>query len=255
MKILVYGVGAIGSLMVHFFLSFWKSEDTRNGGYARIQRLSVSYQTVMYRLAAGSACVSGGRSFCQPDSITDHNMLKNVLARIYRKGTNMDYNNIGISGEYDRDRVRHLLKIGIFSAILVLIGDMLLGWGTTDETLSGMEQYFSRYIGVSNARIFWSALLGMIGIPTECLCYFAIYRMIAPGSPKYAHIYRSGIFGMLIFGAFVHVMCCAVIWHFKSHLIYNAETAGYEMQTATDITMSFAGAFLLPAATQPLSST
>ena len=159
----------------------------------------------------------------------------------------MDYNNIGISGEYDRDRVSHLLKIGIFSAILVLIGDMILGWGTADETFSGMEQYFSRYIGVSNARIFWSALLGMIGIPTECLCYFAIYRMIAPRSPKYAHIYRSGIFGMLIFGAFVHVMCCAVIWHFKSHLIYNAETAGYEMQTAIESTMSFAGAFLLPA--------
>ncbi len=157
----------------------------------------------------------------------------------------MDYNNIGISSEYDRDRVRHLLKIGIFSAILVLIGDMLLGWGTTDGSLSGMEQYFSRYIGVSNARIFWSALLGMIGIPIECLCYFAIYRMIAPKSPKYAHIYRSGIFGMLIFGGFVHVMCCGVIWHFRSHLIYT--DTGCEMQPAIDSTISFAGAFLLPA--------
>ena len=163
-----------------------------------------------------------------------------------REGEQIWTINIGISGEYDRDRVKHLLKIGIFSAILVLIGDMLLGWGTTDGSLSGMEQYFSRYIGVSDARIFWSALLGMIGIPIECLCYFAIYRMIAPKSPKYAHIYRSGIFGMLTLGAYVHVMCCAVIWHFKSHLIYT--DTGCEMQTAIDSAMSFAAAFLLPAA-------
>ncbi|MBQ5316210.1 MAG: hypothetical protein J6I96_01520 [Oscillospiraceae bacterium] len=155
----------------------------------------------------------------------------------------MAHNN---TNEPDRNRIRHLLKIGIFAALLVLIGDMLLGWGTADETLSGMEQYFSRYISVSDTRIFLSAIFGMIGIPIECLCYFAIYRLIEPQSPKLAHIYRSGIIGMLIFGGFVHVMCCAVIWHFRSHLIYDAET-GYQMQGAVESALSFAAAFLLPA--------
>lgn len=39
----------------------------------------------------------------------------------------------------------------------MLIGDMILGWGSVDESLSGMDQYFSRYLDVSNARIVWSA--------------------------------------------------------------------------------------------------
>ena len=29
-------------------------------------------------------------------------------------------------------RIRHLLKLGILSAVMVLIGDMLLGWGRSD---------------------------------------------------------------------------------------------------------------------------
>ena len=63
---------------------------------------------------------------------------------------------------------------------------------------------------VSDARIFWSALLGLVGIPIEVLSYFGVYRLMADRSSKHAHAYRAGIFGMLIFGALVHVMCCAV---------------------------------------------
>ena len=29
----------------------------------------------------------------------------------------------------DWNRIRHLLKVGIFAALMVLAGDMLLGWG------------------------------------------------------------------------------------------------------------------------------
>ena len=43
----------------------------------------------------------------------------------------------------DWDRIAHLFKIGIFASLLALIGgDMILGWGTADMSLSGMEQYF-----------------------------------------------------------------------------------------------------------------
>ena len=41
---------------------------------------------------------------------------------------------------------------------------MILGWGTVDMSLDGIEQYFSRYTDVSDVRIFWSGLLGMIGL-------------------------------------------------------------------------------------------
>ena len=70
----------------------------------------------------------------------------------------------------DWERIAHLFKIGIFASLLALIGgDMVLGWGTTDMSLSGMEQYFSRYAKVSDARIFWSGFLGMIGITLETM--------------------------------------------------------------------------------------
>ena len=149
------------------------------------------------------------------------------------------FNKIGISSEYDKKRIAHLFKIGIFAAVMVLIGDMLLGWGTVDESMSGMDQYYSRYLTVSDARIVWSAVLGLIGIPLECLSYFGIYRCIAVKSEKYAHRYRSGILGMLTFGAFVHVVCCASVYLYKC--IYNLDPS-----VAAGIAMKFALYFLAP---------
>lgn len=78
----------------------------------------------------------------------------------------------------DWDRIAHLFKIGIFASLLALIGgDMILGWGTVDMSLDGMEQYFSRYTDVSDVRIFWSGLLGMIGITLETMSFFGVYRI------------------------------------------------------------------------------
>lgn len=134
-----------------------------------------------------------------------------------------------------------MFKIGIIAALPVLAGDMLLGWGVADEAKTGIEQYFSRYLTVSDTRIFLSALFGLIGIPVECLSYFGIYRIIASKSEKLAHVYRSGIIGMTAFGALVHVLCCAVIYHFKS--LYTLDPAN-----ATDGAVRFALYFLLPAA-------
>ena len=75
--------------------------------------------------------------------------------------------------EPDWDRIAHLFKLGIAASLLALIGgDMVLGWGTVDESLTGVEQYFSRYLSVSDARIFWAALLGMIGITIESIELF-----------------------------------------------------------------------------------
>ena len=140
----------------------------------------------------------------------------------------------------DWERIAHLFKLGIISSLLALIGgDMLLGWGTADLSLTGMEQYFSRYSAVSDTRIFWAATLGMIGIAIETLCFFGVYRVIAARSDKYAHAYRAGLIGMLLFGPFCHVMCCAVIYHHNAVLRINAEIA-------IDEALQFAKLFLLP---------
>ena len=87
----------------------------------------------------------------------------------------------------DWQRIRHLLKIGILASLMVLTGDMLLGWGVSDPSVTNLPAVFTRYLSVSDGRIIVSALLGLIGIPIECLCWFAIYRMMKPFSEKDDH--------------------------------------------------------------------
>lgn len=127
------------------------------------------------------------------------------------------YNDIGIGKELDWPRIRKLFLIGLFAGVMVLTGDMLLGWGVADESLPGIEGQLSAYLTLSDGRIFWSAMLGFLGIPLEGLCYFGIYRLIAPYSEKYAHLYRSGIIGYLAFGGCgVHVPCLACVFFYKT---------------------------------------
>ncbi len=140
----------------------------------------------------------------------------------------------------DWERVAHLFKLGIVASLLALAGgDMLLGWGTADLSLTGMEQYFSRYSTVSDTRIFWAALLGMTGISIEAMCFFGVYRVIAAKSEKYAHAYRAGLIGMLLFGPFCHVMCCATIY------LHNA-VGRINPDMAINEALQFAKLFLVP---------
>ena len=138
-------------------------------------------------------------------------------------------------------RIQHLLKLGILASLMVLTGDMLLGWGVSDPSVTELPALFTRYLSVSDGRIFASALLGLIGIPIECLCWFAIYRMIKPYSEKDAHAYRAGIIGCLAFGGCgVHVPCCIAVWLLKHFYTDNPATVMQE-------TWRFIEWFLLPA--------
>ena len=140
----------------------------------------------------------------------------------------------------DWQRIRHLLKIGILASLMVLTGDMLLGWGVSDPSVTNLPAVFTRYLSVSDGRIIVSALLGLIGIPIECLCWFAIYRMMKPFSEKDAHAYRAGIIGCLAFGGCgVHVPCCMAVWMLKHFYADDPATAIQEM-------LCYIGWFLLP---------
>ena len=138
-------------------------------------------------------------------------------------------------------RIRHLLKLGVFASLTVLAGDMLLGWGVSDPSATEIPAQFTRYLTVSDGRIFASALLGLVGIPIECLCWFAICRMIQPCSEKDAHAYRAGVIGCLAFGGCgVHVPCCMAVYLLKRFYAENPSAALQE-------TGRFIGWFLLPA--------
>ena len=113
----------------------------------------------------------------------------------------------------DWQKYRKLMMTGILAALTALAGDMILGWGVCDESMSGFAYYFSRYMTVSEERIAIAAFLGMVGIPIECLCYYGIHGLIR--NERYAGMYRIGLTGILIFGALVHVLCCIMVSYGK----------------------------------------
>ena len=144
-----------------------------------------------------------------------------------------DFNDIGISRALGLPRIKKLLLIGLFASVLHFAGDMILGWGVEDETLTGIMRMLSAYTATSDGGIFAAALLGLFGMTLEGLSYFGVYRMIAPYSPKSAHSFRTGIFGYLIFGACgFHVPTCA--------LVFLTKHAG------TEAALRYAAYFVLP---------
>ena len=151
------------------------------------------------------------------------------------------YNDIGIDNIIDWNRIRKLFIIGLIGGCMTFVGDWLLGYGVYDESLAGLEKKLSQYLVLSDSKLFWSAFLGLIGISLEGLCYFGIYRLIASGSKKHAHVFRSGVFGYMLFAACgVHVPCLSTVFFYK-HMMLEAPDTAYEL------TVRFGLYFLLPA--------
>ena len=157
---------------------------------------------------------------------------------------NVAFNRIGIDNTLDWARIQKLLKIGVFASILAMIGDLMLGWGVQDETLPGFFRMFSAYTGTSDKQLFVVALLGLFGMTLEGLSFFGIYQLIAPKSPRYAHHYRSGIIGYLLFGPCgFHVTVCGIVFLYK-HLLA-AGVAQPEELLSTYMHYFFLPAFIL----------
>lgn len=145
-----------------------------------------------------------------------------------------EFNDIGISNSLDVPRINKLLTIGLFASLLHFAGDMILGWGTEDETLTGIFRMLSAYISTPDGGIFASALLGLFGMVLEGLAFFGMYRMTAPYSQKYAHSLRTGILGYLMFGVCgFHVPTCALVYLTKHGI-------------SEELIMRFAAYFVLP---------
>jgi uncharacterized membrane protein YhdT len=144
------------------------------------------------------------------------------------------------TGNINWDKIRLLLKIGIVGAIIIFVGDLLMGWGIKDMSFSGLERQVSQYLTVSDNRMFWSSLLGLLGVPIACVGHFGVYKLLKPYSRKYAKLYLIGILGFLAFGgAGVHVSSV------ESAFFYKYMTAT-DPSTALATSMKFASYFLLP---------
>ncbi len=106
-------------------------------------------------------------------------------------------NTIGIDHNLDRDRIKKLLIFGVIGSVLTGAGDFLLGFGEEVETSGFAESIMANAQNMSDGQLIAGGLLGMIGLLLEGLAFFAVYRLMADSSLKYAHIYRAGIIGYI----------------------------------------------------------
>ena len=106
-------------------------------------------------------------------------------------------NTIGIDHNLDRLRIRKLLTIGLFASVLTGIGDFLLGYGESTAGSSLATSVMASAPNLTDWQMITGSLLGFFGIFLEGLSCFAVYRLMADAAPKYAHLYRAGIFGYI----------------------------------------------------------
>ena len=145
-----------------------------------------------------------------------------------------------VKSSIDRQRIALFLKIGILGAIVILAGDMLIGWGIKDTSLPGLEGQLSQYLTVPDRRMFWASVCGFTGVPLAVVGHYGIYKLLKPYSRKYARLYAVGIFGFLAFGgAGVHVSSVEAAFFYRYVTV-----AG--LDTAFASTVKFAAYFLLP---------
>ena len=106
-------------------------------------------------------------------------------------------NTIGIDRNLDRARIRKLLAIGLFASILTGIGDFLLGYAENTAGYSLATSVMASAPNLADWQMIAGSLLGFLGIFLEGLACFAVYRLMADAAPRYAHLYRAGIFGYI----------------------------------------------------------
>lgn len=106
-------------------------------------------------------------------------------------------NTIGIDHNLNRDRIRKLLIFGVIGSVLTGAGDFLVGFGEEMETSGLAESMMANAMNMSDAQLVCGGLLGAFGLLLEGLACFAVYRLMADSSLRYAHIYRAGIFGYI----------------------------------------------------------
>jgi len=106
-------------------------------------------------------------------------------------------NTIGIDHNLDRARIKKLLSIGLFASILTGIGDFLLGYAEQLPAATIATNIMAGAANLADWQMIAGGLLGFFGIFLEGLAFFAIYRLMADAAPRYAHLYRAGIFGYI----------------------------------------------------------
>ena len=143
----------------------------------------------------------------------------------------------------NRENAERYLKIGMFGALLTLIGDCLIGAAKFPDVANMVEGYFAIALAMPAWRPILGGLIGFMGICLEFPALTTICPLIREKMPRGGRFYKLSMYVYLALGGgAVHLPCGVLLWIYKAV----AEAAGAEV--GRDIATRYLLYFLLPAA-------
>jgi len=143
----------------------------------------------------------------------------------------------------NRESAERNLIIGLFGALLTLIGDLLIGAAKFPDGASMIDGYFAIALAMPAWRPILGGLIGFVGICLEFCGLMTIYPLIREKMPKGSKFYKLAMYVYLaVGGGAVHLPCGAFMWIFRSVTGAAGQAVGRE------IAFKYLLYFLLPAA-------
>ena len=143
----------------------------------------------------------------------------------------------------NRESAERNLKIGLFGALLTLVGDLLIGAARFPDGASMIDGYFAIALAMPAWRPILGGLIGFAGICLEFCGLMTIYPLIREKMPQGGRFYKLSMYVYLaVAGGAVHLPCGAFMWIYKSVAGAAGKAVGH------DIAMKYLLYFLLPAA-------
>ena len=143
----------------------------------------------------------------------------------------------------NRESAERNLKIGLFGALLTLIGDLLIGAAKFPDGANMIDGYFAIALAMPAWRPILGGLIGFAGICLEFCGLMTIYPLIREKMPQGGRFYKLSMYVYLaVAGGAVHLPCGAFMWIYKSVAGAAGKAVGH------DIAMKYLLYFLLPAA-------
>ena len=139
------------------------------------------------------------------------------------------------------EKAEKYLKIGLFGAVLTLIGDLLIGAAKFPDGANMIEGYFAIALAMPAWRPILGGLIGFAGICLDVCGMMTIYPLIREKMPRGGRFYRLAMYVYLAAGGGgVHLPCGVIMWIYKSVTEAAGQTVGY------DIALKYLLYFMLP---------
>jgi hypothetical protein len=141
----------------------------------------------------------------------------------------------------NREKAERYLKLGLFGAMLTLIGDCLIGAAKFPDGANMIEGYYAIALAMPAWRPILGGLIGFAGICLEFPGLMTIYPLIREKMPRGSRFYKISMYIYLaVGGGAVHLPCGVFMWLHKVVAEAAGEAVGY------DIALKYLLYFLLP---------